>query len=231
MPIVPDKVDLCFPICYTEYINQNSFYARLFSHSSFIGMSDDLHTTLLTHGIAALQAALEETMVLDSNSDGLTPEIRKAHLLAAVQWITHAGPQLFDEIFVPGTLRIDSQEFTEATRAGPAYKASVYGPHPGINFSRWMYWKTALHMLSERLDLGKDIAAEMKKAAGCMECIEADGWLMKSDQAVMLAKSGVDAVNGRLINPRKREARDMTTEEGAAQTSTHKLKRARIEVI
>lgn len=107
-----------------EWVNLNSFVARLFAH----GLID-----WYRYGIWTMMGSLEA-------NDTTVKDLRESRVAAATQWIAHGALALF-------TVMRDK----EATEVDQTYlKSTIFSGDKVISFERWTFWRDQLQKLEEK---------------------------------------------------------------------------------
>ena len=87
-----------------------------------------------------------------------------SRVLAAAQWIVHAGQVLFRLAQLPPDIPAESKEIWEP---GPLYRGEArYSLH------RWQFWKTGFKNAAEKGDVGNEAKMLALKAANLMDALE-----------------------------------------------------------
>jgi len=132
-----------------EWLNLNSFVARLFSTT--VG-------GFVNFAIWELRNGLEE------NEHDMGPV--STRVLIASEWILQSGRRLLQE----SLLNSLSTEPEDATHGSPYRGGSLYSGAKGFGLERWGFWKRRLTEL--RKDVGESIHASINEAVEMMTKLE-----------------------------------------------------------
>ncbi|KAH8656690.1 hypothetical protein BGZ60DRAFT_384614 [Tricladium varicosporioides] len=135
-----------------EWLNLNSFVARLFSTT--VGR-------FINFAIWELRNGLEE----DEHDVGTT-SITDTRVLIASEWIVQSGRRLFRE----SLLNSLSTQPEDATHGSPYRGGSLYSGVKGFSLERWGFWKRRLTEL--RKDVSESIHVSINEAVEMMTQIE-----------------------------------------------------------
>lgn len=109
---------------FQEWVNLNSFVARLFAH----GLID-----WYRYGIWTMMGSLEA-------NDATAKDLKESRIAAATQWITHGALALFKVI-----------REKKATEVDQTYlKSTIFSGNKVISFERWTFWRDQLQKLEEQ---------------------------------------------------------------------------------
>ncbi len=137
-----------------EWLNLNSFVARLFSTT--VG-------GFVNFAIWELRNGLEE----DEHDMGPTP-VTNTRVLIASEWIVQSGQRLLRE----SLLNYLSTEPEDATHGSPYRGGSLYSGTKGFGLERWGFWKRRL--TESRKDVSESIHVSINEAVEVMTKVEKD---------------------------------------------------------
>lgn len=134
----------------SQWVNLNSFVARLFGSGVFIANR---------FPIWQLRQGLEDDLA-EAKGDCSPAEAVDNRVAVASEWLTHAGPALVNQSL------LESQDLDEGLQK--SYRAgALFTGHPGFNIERWGFWKRRLGEL--RPTVGKEVALSVDRAIESME--------------------------------------------------------------
>lgn len=138
------------PYTLDQWLNLNSFAARLFGSSVF--MSNRFP-------IWQLRQALEDDLQKEAKGPCSPAEAIENRVSVASEWLIHAGPALLRSSL------LESQDLDDALRKSYAAGALFTG-NPGFNIERWGFWKRRLGEL--RSTMGEGVRPSVDRAIGTM---------------------------------------------------------------
>lgn len=132
---------------FTEWVNLNSFVARLFRD----GLIDQFHNAFWT-----LRDSLED-------HDATTKDLRESRLAAAAQWFVHGALALYTLI-----------REKVANESDQTYlKSGVFRGDKVISLERWNYWRDQLQMVEGKDSSGPEEKEMASQALIAMDDAEA----------------------------------------------------------
>lgn len=129
-----------------EWVNLNSFVARLFAH----GLID-----WYRYGIWTMMGSLEA-------NDTTAKNLQESRIAAATQWVAHGALALFTVIHEKEVTEVDQMYL----------KTTIFSGDKVISFERWTFWREQLQKLEEK-DISPEVRQMASRAVIAMSDAEA----------------------------------------------------------